>query len=632
MGQQQSCMNQDAVQSVVNQAPDGTDENSPELPRLDNPLLAKEPIITQVHRRHKEARLPKRRELMVAGLQVRQQQGESIAYLLNSLPYGSIIQVESNTHLFVAQPVRRLQLSIYQNHLGNVQIATVLSQQGIVPPHLANGQILVTVNGKAIKTVDQAVELLSKPEKLLLVIAEAPLDKKDRQQRKGTTRVVDIVLTKQDIRKSNRSLLSSNNESEDRQERRSRRRRRRRRTHQRRGSGSSSSSSSSKRRHERRGSGSSHGSSSSCRSSSSRNAKATTPLRNQDKLIPTQAIRRNSSSSSSMSSENRHLTDEIFVAKAPPASNPMDGSHNTDPTADSSMESLKKKDDLLNSTMDTATMISYDGDDSFVLNSPKLISPSSSVASPMSPTKTTTTTAAAVVTPLASLENVSKIATYDDEQEGGHPLVFQTSSSEDSHDYKARAAVLKTTGQKDVVRNKQVLNKLETYLDETMMELAFVMIEIEDIQAGGDVVGDIKEGAKEGKTRTAEELEALEKELRLRIFDILEARQRELAKQDPTLPTIAEKANLETPPSTPAVATSKEESILKTTPSKPAVAIKEETEAKSPEQKMQDLEQQLFAMQTANKALKQELMEKDSQLGKIQDQKQQRKVSSTRIQ
>ncbi|CAJ1967440.1 unnamed protein product [Cylindrotheca closterium] len=678
MGQSQSCMKQDAVQEVVNRAPDGSTGtgdsasnptlNNSNLPRLDNPHLAKEPVITQVHRRHKGARLPKQRELMVAGLQVRQQQGESIAYLLNSLPYGSIIQVESNTHLLIAQPVRRLQLAIYQNHLGNVQIATVTSQEGIVPPRFAQGQILVTVNGKSIKTVDQAVEALSVPEKLLVVMAEAPLDKKDRQQMKGTSRVVDSVLTKQDIRRSNSSLLdSSSHRPEEEKSREDRHRHhRRRRKHERRGSGSSHGSHGSNRS---RGSHGSSKSRSSSRRSSSKPS-STTPLRNKDKVIPTisdqqqrQHIRRNSSNSSMSSSTNVESRgggdNKIWVAKDSNGSNsthPSTVDSNGNGNGNGDYDDNKKKASsssssriVLNSTMDTSntTVVSYD--DSQLNDSFLVLSPTSSVASP------TNDQAVHVVTPNKSVQNISKIASYD-EEEHGHPLVFQTTSSESEHDdghagAGAAAKPADATGEdEDGSKLLSILARLDKFLDETMMELAFVMIEMEDLQhKHNKPIGDVPAGDAAASptasptastvsypSMTAEQLEALEKDLRLKMFDILEARQRALdvdhkkfnskpvAQPPLALPTIEEQPKL--------TAASYLDQQVKEPPSPPP---KLSLPPSASTKKLVVLEQQLLEMQNANKALKQELAHKDVQLNEFQEldkQVQQNKEVSTRIQ
>lgn len=629
MGQNQSCRKHDAVQEVVNRAPDGGSNN---LPRLENPQLGKEPIITQVLRRHKGARLPKQRELMVAGLQVRQQQGESISYLLNSLPYGSIIQVESNTHLLIAQPIRRLQMAIYQNHLGNVQIASVTSQEGIVPPlSIQKGHILVTVNGKSIKTVDQAVELLSVPEKLLLVLAEAPLDKKDRQKLQGTTRVVDSVLTKQDIRKSNSSLLDSPKEEEEKRQDRHRggRRHSRRRKHERRGSGSS---------HGSHGSSKSYGSSSSARrrtSSSKHKTTTGTPLRNQDKVIPTisdpSGNLHNSGSSSMSSSQNLNeaeaVRNKIWVSK-------------------DNNNSKESSNILLISTMDTAntTVISYDDDgqgssqnnDSFLV-----LSPSSSMTGPSSDGAAA---AAAIVTPTPSLQDVSKIGSYD-EDDNGRPLVFQTTSSDDQDEVSpagvASAKTAAAAANDDYTSKLQgTLAKLDKFLDETMMELAFVMVEMENISNAND------KKKSSGDASTAEQLEAVEKELRHKIFDILDARQQTLQKQqeeseaaskiqkDLSLPTIEEqepKAGLET--ATPA-ASPKLKLNLKQPPSPPPKISLTQSSALSTK-KVLDLEQQLLELQNANKVLKQELVHKDVQLNEFQEfekQSQQNKITSTRIQ
>ena len=261
--------------------------------------------------------------------------------------------------------------------------------------------------------------------------------------------------------------------------------------------------------------------------------------------------------------------DKIFVSKN---GNQLDGSSNTHPTADSSMDHSKF---MMNTTMDTAntTVISYDGDDSFMVHSPRIISPNSSVASPTSARQVQSPSAAAMVTPasLASLEHVSKIGSYDDE-ENDHPLLFQGSSEsqdDDVSEKKARAsAMFKTTGEEDTTRTgPKVLANLEAYLDETMMELAFVMIEIEDIQAKEDSkpIGDVVASPPQESRMTEEQLNVLEKELRHRVFDILEARQKELEKQQGSiqhralvLPTIDEQpdvddksSSLKEPPSPP---------------------------------------------------------------------------------
>jgi len=632
MGQKHSCMKETTIQDVVNQAPDGTGGGNnttgdfSNLPRLEHPELAKEPIITQVQRRHKNERVSKRRELMVAGLQVRQQQGESIAYLLNSLPYGSIIQVESNTRLIVAQPIRRLQLSIHQNALGNVQIASVTSQNGIVPPHIGRGQILVTVNGKAVKSVDQAVQLLSVPEKLLIVMAEALLDRKDRLQRKGTVRVVDSVLTKQDIQsQASTEVVRHHNHSRRR------------------------SSSRRRKRRERRGSASSHGSHGSVRSASSRSqsrrrrsstsAKATTPLRNQDKVIPTisdgdvSAISRNSSSSSMSSNNMEDNRDKIWVAKALPedAASIQGSNTSTHPTLDDSDDQLSvsrisntdgeeegrtngnNKNSskhlknaaavslMINDTMDTAntTMLSYDEvENDFEVHSPHVISPSSSVVGSSVPALSR------VVTPASqsqcSLEDISKIASYD-EDDNDLPLLFQSTSQESQDEYTLEFKAGITAAPKEDVSHEllNVLAKLEKYLDETMMELAFVLIEIEDIQN------------KQEDTMTSLKLEAIEKDLRQKVFCILEARQTALQQQQNSKPATQQSLLLPTIEEQPkAVA----QSDLKQPPSPhPKLPL-------TPSKKMHDLEQQLMEMQTANQALQKELAQKDSQLHEFVDE------------
>jgi len=631
-------MKETAIQDVVDQAPDGTGGgnnttgDSSNLPRMEHPELAKEPIITQVRRRHKK---DKQRELMIAGLQVRQQQGESIAYLLNSLPHGSVIQVESNTRLIVAQPIRRLQLSIYQNALGNVQIASVTSQDGIVPPNVGRGQILVTVNGKAVKSVDQAVQLLSVPEKLLIVMAEAALDRKDRRKRKGTARVVDSVLIEQDCRpQASAGAVLHRGQSRRR-------------------------SSSRRKRRERRGSAGSHNSarSASSRSQSGRrkssgSAEATTPLRDRDKIIPTirdgdsSTIRRNSSSSS-ISSSNNNMGDDsrekIWVAKASPedAASIQGSNTSTQPATDESDEQLSvsrisnaddeeerrgnngnkdsSKDSkisaaaslMINDTMDTAntTMLSYDEvENDFEVHSPRMISPSSSVVGSPIPAARSPgmMVATRFVTPAPrlsqsqpSLADISKIASYD-EGDNDLPFLFQSTSqeSQDEHTLLESKAGIGAARREDVSRElPSVLAKLEKHLDETMMELAFVLIEMEDIQS-----------KKEEDSMTSLQLEAIEKDLRQKVFCILEARQAALQQQDQQdskpgaqqsllLPTIEEQPkkavaqfDLKQPPSPP-----------------PKFSL-------APSKKMHDLERQLEEMQTANQALRKELARKDSQL------------------
>jgi hypothetical protein len=126
---------------------------------------------------------------MTAGLQVRQHRGESLDSLIKSLPYGSILKLEANTHLYIAERQRELKCQLYKNQRGNICLASLQTQIGIIPPTLKEDHVLVTVNGASITNLNQAFQLLCLPEKLLLVLADPPLDKTERQQYKARLRV-----------------------------------------------------------------------------------------------------------------------------------------------------------------------------------------------------------------------------------------------------------------------------------------------------------------------------------------------------------------------------------------------------------------------------------------------------------
>eukprot|EP00526_Cylindrotheca_closterium_P017345 CAMPEP_0113651160 /NCGR_PEP_ID=MMETSP0017_2-20120614/27260_1 /TAXON_ID=2856 /ORGANISM="Cylindrotheca closterium" /LENGTH=312 /DNA_ID=CAMNT_0000563793 /DNA_START=63 /DNA_END=999 /DNA_ORIENTATION=- /assembly_acc=CAM_ASM_000147 len=288
--------------------------------------------------------------------------------------------------------------------------------------------------------------------------------------------------------------------------------------------------------------------------------------------------------------------------------------------------------------MDTAntTVISYDEDvgpnsnsnnDSFLV-----LSPSSSVTSPSD-----NAAAANIVTP-SSVHEVSKIASYDDE-EGDHPLLFQTTSSEsqdDDHEHASgvAAAVSKSASGNDdddaSSKLQAVLAKLDKFLDETMMELAYVMIEMEDVEhKHHKPIGDLPSSA--GSSMTTEQLEALEKDLRLKIFDILEARQRALQKDQKPAAAMQQSLSLPTIEEQPKTAASPQ---LKQPPSPPPkLSLAPSSSSNNKNKNMQDLEQQLLEMQNANKALKQQLAQKDVQLNEFSELEKQalqnKKVSST---
>jgi hypothetical protein len=479
-------------------------------------LGAEAAIITQVERRHKQEKHPKRRELMVAGLQVRQQRGESIAYLLKSLPYGSIVQLEVNTSLFVALPHRKLQLSIYQNTRGNIQMASIQRQEGIFPTALKKGQILVTINGKTVKTVDQAVQLLSMPEKLLLVVAEAPLSKKQRQKRKGTVaQMVNCHLVQPTEPYKMKNALDMPPTL----------------------ARSSSSGSST---------GTSGG---------------TTPVPVQDQPKPTSPV--------------PHHPDHHPDHHPPkmPTGTQDESSHTT--TSPSSFHKKMEEKNMLaplspsprtNVTMDTVNMTQYDDEEMMLLQTPTIISPSSSVSS-----------AALPPTP-ASLQakfgDVSRIGIFEDEdeEENDQPFIFASVSS-DSQDDDDEA----TPKNKD-----SSLNKLDSFLDDTMMELAYVMIEMEELSRKQDGV----------VFNDQEHLETMEHDLRHKIFKILETKQRLVKHEQPSLhlPTIEEQ----------------------------------------PQVQQESLQQQVSNLQSANAALKKELLQKETELliyqPKGQQQHQVRKI------
>jgi hypothetical protein len=465
-------------------------------------------IITHVERRHKQEKHPKRRELMVAGLQVRQQRGESIAYLLKSLPYGSIVQLEVNTSLFVALPHRKLQLSIYQNTRGNIQLASIQLQEGMLPATLIQGQILVTINGKTVKTVDQAVQLLSMPEKLLLVVAEAPLDKKQRQQRKGTTaRMVNCHLVQPTEPYKRKNALDMPP------------------TLARSSSGTSNSTSG----------GTSSG---------------TTPVPVQDQ--PKQKAK--PKPTGPVPYHPDHHSPKM------PTGTQHESSHTT-----TSPSSFQKKMLPLSSsprtdvTMDTVNMTQYDDEETMLLQTPAIVSPSSSVSSALQ----------------AKFGDVSRIGIFEDE-ENDQPYVFASVSS-DSQDEDDEASP------KNV---DSALNKLDSFLDDTMMELAYVMIEMEEFSTKQEGV----------LSNDQEHLETLEHDLRHKIFKILETKQRAVKEERPSLhlPTIEEQ---------------------------------------QPQVQHKLLQQQVSDLQSANAALKKELRQKETELQIYQlKEQQQHQVSKIRCQ
>lgn len=484
MGQAQSCTKSPLDDVIIHHEDEG--EGSASFSGADDA------IITQVARRHKEEKNPRRRELMVAGLQVRQQRGESIGYLLKSLPYGSIIQLEVNTHLFVAQAVRKLHLSIYQNLRGNIQMASIESQEGICPATLKAGQILVTINGKTVKTVDQAVQLLSMPEKLLIVVADAPLDKRQRQQRKGTTRMVDC------------HLLNRNN------------------------------------------------------SFKQRNALDMTPTSpavttNDDPVpVPFQHESPN---------QRRMAEPAVLLPQYPDHLNPDDTTTKKKEDYDKNLMPLSPRTNVTLDTVNTSQYDEVDDEDDMIF--PRISSPSSSVASP------------------PHFGAVSRIGSYD-EEENGQPYVFSmaSSDSQDDDEQKPRASSM-----------MPALNKLDSFLDDTMMELAYVMIEMEELSSNQQKDGIV--------SQDQEKLEKMEHNLRHKIFKILERKQRAVKEDDNTmsllqLPTIEEQ----------------------------------------PTQVQHDLlQQQVTELREENAALKKELLRKDAEIQIFQRKEQQHdEVSKLRCQ
>lgn len=130
------------------------------------------------------------------------------------------------------------------------------------------------------------------------------------------------------------------------------------------------------------------------------------------------------------------------------------------------------------------------------------------------------------------------------------------------------------------------------------MELAFVLIEMEDVQS--------KEGE---ETMTTLQLEAIEKDLRQKVFCILEARQAALQEgreREDSKPTTQQSLVL------PTIEEQPEKAVAQFDLKQPSSPPPEFSLA--PSKKMHDLERQLEEMQTANQALRKELARKDSQL------------------
>lgn len=458
-------------------------------------------IITQVERRHKQEKHPRQRELMVAGLQVRQQRGESIAYLLKNLPYGSIVQLEVNTSLFVALPHRKLQLSIYQNMRGNIQMASIQRQEGILPNTLKEGQILVTINGKTVKTVDQAVQLLSMPEKLLLVVAEAPLDKKQRQQRKGTVaRMVNCHLFQPTESYQMKNALDMPP------------------TLARSSSGTSGTSA------------------------------GTTPVPVQDQ--PTSSV-----------PHHPDYYPDHHPPKMPTWT--QDESSHTTTSPSSFHKTMEEKNMLLSPstdvTMDTVNMTQFDDEEMMVLQTPAFISPSNSVSSALPSTPASLQ---------AKFGDVSRIGIFEDE-ENDQPFEFSSVGS-DSQDYDNEASPKNADS---------ALYKLDSFLDDTMMELAYVMIEMEEFCTN-----------QHGFVSSHQE-----HDLRHKISKILETSQRAVKEEQLSLhlPTIEEQ----------------------------------------PQAQQESSQQQLSDLQSANAALKKELLQKETELQIYHlKEQQQHQVSKIRCQ
>ena len=142
-----------------------------------NSSTSAQPILVDIKRRHAEKtrkQNPKQRNLMIAGLQVRQMNGESIETILQSLPFGSIASFENDCHFVICQRQRKLQMNISSSddNERNIQIDDVQNQEGLLMGTLKAGQIILTINGKAPSSVDEAIDLLSVPERLLLVVSD----------------------------------------------------------------------------------------------------------------------------------------------------------------------------------------------------------------------------------------------------------------------------------------------------------------------------------------------------------------------------------------------------------------------------------------------------------------------------
>eukprot|EP00980_Cylindrotheca_fusiformis_P001928 scaffold439_cov88-Cylindrotheca_fusiformis.AAC.1 len=389
MGQTHSCTKSSLDDVVIPSEDEMREAGSPS--DFSNRRGEDSVVITNVARRHKQAKHAKQRELMVAGLQVRQLRGESISDLLKGLPYGSIVELEVNTHFFVAEAHGQLKLSIYQNLRGNIQLGAIESQEGIYPPELKEGQILVTVNGKAIKTVDQAVQLLSMPERLLIAVADAPLDKKQHQRRKGSARMVNCQIVQ---RNSLKSVLD------------------------------------------------------------------TTPPQTPTMASPIRATSSSSSSGSwtpQDSPENRRQVVSNGNSPIPgfrdPAREALDDGDGI--CGEKSSMPLSPGTNVTNDTMNT-TQDEDDLENEFLfLNSPKI----------SNPIKTDSKNS-------SSLEFVSNVCnTTDSSQKSGSPVsaLIAKDSSEHEGEYSRKRVAFPDS-----------LKKLDSFLDDTMMELAFVMTETEE--------------------------------------------------------------------------------------------------------------------------------------------------------